>query len=86
MARQPQWALASSVRFHIHTRQYSSGEWSARRRVLYLTKHSTHKRQTSMPPAGFEAPIAASERPQTQTLHGAATGLESKSVMKQLNS
>jgi hypothetical protein len=29
-------------------------EWSARRRDLYLTKHNIHKRQTSMPPAGFE--------------------------------
>ena len=29
-------------------------EWSASRRDLYLTKHNTHNRQTSIPPAGFE--------------------------------
>jgi len=29
-------------------------EWSARSRDCYLTTHNTDKRQTSMPPAGFE--------------------------------
>jgi hypothetical protein len=29
-------------------------EWSARRRDLYLTTHNIHKRQISMPQAGFE--------------------------------
>jgi hypothetical protein len=29
-------------------------EWSVRRRYLYLTTNNTHKRQTSMPSAGFE--------------------------------
>jgi hypothetical protein len=38
-------------------------ERPARRRDLYLTTHNTHKRQTSMPPAGFEPTIPASERP-----------------------
>jgi hypothetical protein len=28
--------------------------------------HKTHKRQTSMPPAGFEPVIPASEQPQTK--------------------
>jgi len=37
------------------------GEWSARRRGLYLTAHNTLKRLTSMPPAGFEPAIPASE-------------------------
>ena len=32
-------------------------EWSARRRDLYPTTHNTHKRKTSMPPAGFEPTI-----------------------------
>ena len=45
-------------------------EWSARRRYLYLT---THNRQTSMPPAGFEPAIPASERPQTHATDRAAT-------------
>ena len=38
-------------------------ELPARRRDLYLTTHNTHKRQTSMPPAGFEPVIPASLRP-----------------------
>jgi hypothetical protein len=50
-------------------------EWSARRRDLYLTTHNTHKRQTSMPPAGFEPTVPASERPQTHAIHRAATGI-----------
>jgi len=37
-------------------------EWSDRRRDLYLTILYTHKRQTSMPPAGFESTITPSER------------------------
>jgi hypothetical protein len=35
----------------------------AHRRDLYLTTHSTHNRQTSMPPVDFEPTIAAGERP-----------------------
>jgi len=38
-------------------------EWSARRRDLYLTKHNTHNRQTSMPSEGFDPAIPANERP-----------------------
>jgi hypothetical protein len=38
---------------------------SAQRRDLYLTTHNTHKRQISMPPAGFKPTIPESERPQT---------------------
>ena len=43
-------------------------EWSARRKGLYLTAHNTHKRQTSMPPAGIETTIAAKEWTQTHNL------------------
>ena len=50
-------------------------EWSARRRDLYLITHSTHKRETSMYPAGFEPTTPASERPQTDALDHAATGI-----------
>jgi len=32
-------------------------EGSARSRDLFLIKHNNHKRQTSMPPAGFEPAI-----------------------------
>jgi hypothetical protein len=57
-------------------------EWSAPRRDLYLTTHNTHKRQTSMPSAGFEPTIPASERPQTHALDRAANGTGLKSVHK----
>jgi len=46
---------------------------SARRRDLYLAKHNTRNRQTSMPPAGFEPTISVGEGHQTYTLDGAAT-------------
>ena len=50
-------------------------ERSARRRDLYLTTHSTHNRQTSIPPAGFEPTILASERPKAHALDRAITGI-----------
>ena len=63
----PQWAMASSfTRFLDHTQRRTTvsrtplDEWSARRRYLYLTTHSTHKRQISMSPVGFEPTISAS--------------------------
>jgi len=40
-------------------------EWSARHRVLYMTTHNSHKRQTAMTPLGFEPTIPACDRPQT---------------------
>jgi len=49
-------------------------EWSARRRDLYLTTHSTHNRQIFMPPVGFEPTISAGERPKTHAWDRAATG------------
>ena len=77
----PTRTMASSfVRFLHHTqRRITVGrtslvEWSANRRDLYLTTHSTHNRQTSMPPVGFEPTISAGERPQTYPLDRAATG------------
>jgi hypothetical protein len=50
-------------------------EGSARRRDLYLTIYNTHKRQTFMPPVGFEPAIPASARPQTNDLDPTATGI-----------
>ena len=44
-------------------------EWSVRYRDLYLTTHNTHKRQTSLLPAGFKLTIPASNRPQTLDLN-----------------
>jgi hypothetical protein len=49
-------------------------EWSDRRRDPYLTTYTTNNRQTSMPLAGFEPTISASERPQAHALDRAATG------------
>jgi hypothetical protein len=51
-------------------------EWSARRRDPSVTTHNTCKRQTSMPPAGFEPAIPANERPQITVLDRAATGID----------
>jgi len=41
---------------------------SAHRSHLHLKTHKTNKRQTSMPPEGFETTISAGERPQTYCL------------------
>ena len=47
--------------------------WSTLRRDLYLTTYNTHKRQTSMPPVGFEPEIPGSEQPKTHSPDRAAT-------------
>jgi len=65
-----------------HTQEHTLGrpsldELSARRRDLFLTTHNAHKRQISLPPAGFKPAIPASERPQTHASHRAATGIGS---------
>jgi hypothetical protein len=51
------------------------GEWSARQRELHLATHNTHKRKTSMPPAGYEHTTPASQQPHTHALGRAATGI-----------
>jgi hypothetical protein len=40
-----------------------------------MPTHNTLNRHTSMPLAGFEPTISASERPQTYALDSAATGI-----------
>jgi hypothetical protein len=71
----------SFLRFLDHTQRHTTvgrtplDKWSARRRDLYLTKHNTYNRQTSVPPVGFEPKIPAGERPQTHALDRAATGI-----------
>ena len=67
----PQCARVSSfTRFLDHTQRRTTlgrinmDERSARHRDLYLTKHNTHNRQTSMSQVGFEPKIPAGERPQ----------------------
>ena len=48
--------------------------WTRFRPVVdYLTPHNTHKRQTNMPPAGFEPAIPAIDRPQTLVFERSAT-------------
>ena len=75
-----QWAMAFSfTRLLDHTQRRITvgrtvlGEWSARRRNLYLTTHNNHNRQISMTPVEFEPTISAGERPQTCASHRAST-------------
>ena len=77
----PHWARASSFTRFLDYIQWRTtvgrtplDEWSAHCRDLYLTKRNTHKTQTAMRPVGFEPTISAGERPQTNSLDGAATG------------
>jgi hypothetical protein len=48
--------------FTHHSRYDSSGRGNAHCRDVYLTTYNTHKRQTSMPLAGFKPAIQASVR------------------------
>ena len=50
-------------------------DWPVAGTSATCATHNIHKRQTSMPPAGFEPAIPTSERPQTHALHGADTGI-----------
>ena len=49
--------------------------WSTGIRDLYLTTHNTHKRQTSMPPAGFKPAIPRSGRQNSHVLDPVVTGI-----------
>ena len=79
-ATAPQWARASLFTMFLDQTRSTTvgrtplGEWSARPRDLYLTKHNTHNTQTFMPPVGFEPTISTGERPQTYDLDRAVTG------------
>jgi hypothetical protein len=83
MARQPLGGLGSlifrgfiiTVFRHITFGRTPLDEGPARHRDLYLTTHNTHKRQTSMPPVGFEPTILVNKQPQTHTLDRTATGI-----------
>jgi hypothetical protein len=70
LEQQPHWVRAYWLsRFLDHTQRRITvgrtplGEWSARRRDLYMTTHNIDNRQTSMPPGGIRtrSPI----KPQT---------------------
>ena len=56
-------------------------EWSACRRDLYLTRHNTQKRETSVPAAKFKLAFPASESPQTHSSDRAATKISCTFVM-----
>jgi hypothetical protein len=48
--------IIEASRSHSHTLGSSPlDKWTGRRRHFYLATYNTHKRQTSMPPAGFES-------------------------------
>jgi hypothetical protein len=70
--------MALFLRFLGHSQRHTTvgrtplDDWSVRRMDFYLTKHNTHKRQTSMQTAGFDLPISAGERPQTYAVDRAA--------------
>ena len=66
------WGYEITIR-HTTLGRNPLNEESARRGTLYLKIHNTHKRQTSVLPAGFEPVVAASERPQTCPLDRATT-------------
>jgi len=77
------WRVFAITRFgHTTLGRTPLDQWSARRRDRCLTTHNTHKRQTSMSPAGSELAIPASERPQTRALDRAATGTGSRRSTK----
>ena len=57
-------------------------ERSARRRDLYLTAHNTHKKQTSLPPAGFDSTIPGKERPKTHALDRGRRVAEAAPLLK----
>ena len=71
---------------HITLSRTPLDESSEQRRDLYSTTHNTHKRRTSMPPAGFEPTIPASERLQTHALDRTATGIDCRSLHSKFKS
>ena len=79
--RPPLWDCSMTFR-HTTLGRTPLNERSARRRHLYLTTHNSSKRQTSMPPMGFELTIPTNERPQTYALDRAATGVNMYYCMK----
>jgi hypothetical protein len=63
---------------HNDTPQWVRLLWTSDRPVAETSTwqtHNTHKRQTSMPPAGFKPELPVSDRPQTLALDRSATGI-----------
>ena len=68
------WGFTITFR-HTTVGRTSLDQWSAQRSDLYLTTQQHPQRQKPMHPAGFEPKISVSDRPQTQALDRAATGI-----------
>jgi hypothetical protein len=70
--------ITENSRSHLETPQAEGLVWKSDQPdavTSYLTTHNTHKRRTSMPPAGLEPTIPTGERPQTNALDRAAAGI-----------
>jgi hypothetical protein len=52
--------IGFTITLRHHIQQDSPGQVMSRMQNLRLTIHNTHKRKTSMPPAGFEPTLPAS--------------------------
>ena len=63
------------TRIQTHHNLLGSSGWLILPSQRPLPGNDQHKTQISMPPAGFECAIQASERPQTHALDWAATGI-----------
>ena len=84
-ARSP-WYLGFAITLsHIALNRIPLDEWSVRRRNLDLITHIIQKRQTCVPPAGFEPTIPARERSQNHSLESAATGIVKSEIYIQFN-
>jgi hypothetical protein len=77
--------IVEVLRYHSDTPHSVGLLWTSDRPVAG-TKHDTHKRQTSMSPAGFEPAITAGERLQTHALDCVGTGIDEINHLVQLNS
>jgi hypothetical protein len=79
----------SRILDHTQTPQFVGLPWTSDQpdTDLSLVTRSTLKRQTSMPPAGFEPTVPSSERPQTHALGRAANeiGQQSRCYTKLTN-
>ena len=79
----PLITLHDSPPTHTHTHHIGItplDRGSVRRRDLYLTKHNTRNKQTSMHAAAFESAIPASERTQTHAADCTATRIGRLSI------
>ena len=75
---EPGLLIIQALRSHSDTSHSVGFLWTSDQPVAETStwqKHNTRNRQISMPSAGFEPTIPASERPQTHALDRATTGI-----------